>query len=208
MAQEATRAVQPPRIHSIFVPSTQSWQYVVADPSTGHCLVLDAVRDHVQDDAEVCMAAAETIISLTKELQYTVDYICETASSNGSHLSASWFLRMQFADIQGHAPLLSNEATVVALQDTWQKRHGTNTALPTKLPPSLEDGQAFLIGNMTVTCLHLPSPDAPARRAFLVGDNLFGAHSLAILPPPSQVNYTAGASPLSDAVNQSQCLQL
>lgn len=182
--QLSNGADRPPRVHSLFVPSTSTWQYVVADPSTLRCVVIDPVRDRNPDGAALSLSAADAIFALVREHGYIVDHICETSSRNG-HLSAAWFLRMQFADVQGWAPHLSNEAAVSAMENMWHKRHGASTQFCTNLSASLADGQAVLIGRMRMTCLHLPGLGAPNRRGFLMGENLFGAHSLAALSSQS-----------------------
>ena len=67
-----------PVIHNIYSESTDTWQYVVADPTTGHCIVLDPVRDQCTDQAKIVTTAADAILILVQRHDYVVDYILET----------------------------------------------------------------------------------------------------------------------------------
>lgn len=172
---------KPPIVHSIFVPSTGTWQYVVADPSTQHCCIFDAVRDRGADAATISTTAADAIITLVKQHGYLVDYILETQCSAALSQSATWYLRMQFSDLQGWPPHVFSEGTVSAMERMWQRKHGVDSPLVTKLRNGLADGESAVVGRMRVRCMQLPSFGTPQRRGFLVGKNLFGAHSLATL---------------------------
>lgn len=172
-----------PIVHAIPSQTTNTWQYVITDPITRHCIILDPVRDHCDDAAVVSTKAADSIIAFIAANNYTVDYILETHATGSAILSAAWYLRMQFSQSQGWPPQLCNEATVSSLQALWQRKYGTGNKFSTTIRPGLEDGEAVKLGELSITCIHLPGFAAPNRRAYLVGKEVFGAHSVATLRP-------------------------
>jgi hypothetical protein len=121
------------------------------------------------------------IIDLVKAQGYTVDYILETNAIGSQHLSAAWLLRMHFLDSQGSAPQLCNEATISGLQAMWQRKYGADNKFSTSIRPGLEDGETVAFGGLTLICIHLSGFATPHRRAYRVGENIFGAHSIATL---------------------------
>lgn len=170
-----------PVIHNIYSESTGTWQYVVADPTTSHCIVLDPVRDRCADQAAMSTKAADAIVSLVEQNNYTVDYILETHASGSQCLSAAWYLRMQFAIYQGWPPQLCNEATVSGLEVAWQRKYGAGSTFSTTIRAGLRDGESVTLGCLSLTSMHMPGFGSPHRRAYLVGKDLFGAHSIASL---------------------------
>jgi glyoxylase-like metal-dependent hydrolase (beta-lactamase superfamily II) len=170
-----------PIIHNIYSESTQTWQYVVADPTTGHCIVLDPVRDRCSDEAAMSTKAADAIVDLVEQHSYVVDYILETHASGSKCLSAAWYLRMQFSIYQGWPPQLYNEATVSGLEVQWQRKYGAGSTFSTTIRAGLRDGEKVTLGWLSLASLHMPGFGSPHRRAYLVGKDLFGAHSIATL---------------------------
>ena len=170
-----------PIIHKIYSESTQTWQYVVADPTTRHCIVLDPVRDRCADQAVMSTKAADAIVDLVEQHSYVVDYILETHASGSQCLSAAWYLRMQFSIYQGWPPQLCNEATVSGLEVQWQRKYGAGSTFSTTIRAGLRDGEKVTLGCLSLTSIHLPGFGSPHRRAYLVGKDLFGAHSIATL---------------------------
>jgi len=170
-----------PVVHNIYSESTKTWQYVVADPTTSHCIVIDPVRDRCADQAAMATKAADAIVSLVEQHSYVVDYILETHASGSQCLSAAWYLRMQFAIYQGWPPQLCNEATVSGLEVQWQRKYGAGSTFSTTIRAGLRDGESVTLGWLSLTSMHMPGFGSPHRRAYLVGKDLFGAHSIATL---------------------------
>lgn len=170
-----------PVIHNIYSESTDTWQYVVADPTTGHCIVLDPVRDQCTDQAKIVTTAADAILILVQRHDYVVDYILETHAFGSQCLSAAWYLRMQFSIYQGWPPQLCDEATVSGLDVAWQRKYGAGSTLSTTIRPGLHDGESVTLGWLSLTSMRMPGFGSPHRCAYLVGKELFGAHSLATL---------------------------
>ncbi|KAK3643340.1 hypothetical protein LTR56_010296 [Elasticomyces elasticus] len=181
-------ADRPPIVHSVFAPSTGTWQYthgtpdIVACPSTLHCLILDPVRDHLADRAAISTTAANKLIALIRKHGYTCDIILETNASPTTTQTAAWFLRMQLSDIQGWAPEVCRDATAVAtVESMWQRKYGTASPFASKLRASPQDGENITVGRMRVQVMSVPSLGSPNQRAYRIGNTLFGAYGLAAL---------------------------
>lgn len=170
-----------PVVHEIYAASTDTWQYIVADATTLHCIVLDPVRDRCADPAAMSTSAADAIIAVIKERGYVVDYILETHAISPDCLSAAWYLRMQVSIIQGFAPQLCNEATVSGLELMWQRKYGASSAFSTTIRAGLDDGVIITFGWLSLKCMHMTGFGTPYRRAYLVGNEIFGVHSIATL---------------------------
>ena len=177
----------PPVIHNIYSHSTNTWHYVVADRTTGHCIVLDPVRDHCADRATISTTAADAIVDIVRTHSYTVDYILETHAAGPQCLSAAWYLRMQFSALQDKPPQLCDEVTVTGLEAMWRRKYGANNNFSTSIRGGLCDGESVMFGRLSLTCIHLPGFAAPHRRAYLIDKDVFGAHSIAALTeePPN-----------------------
>ncbi|KAK8192470.1 hypothetical protein M8818_007638 [Zalaria obscura] len=147
----------PPVVYHVYAQSTGTWQYVLADHTTSHCIVLDPVRDRSSaDEAGVSTSAADAIITLVKECGYLVDYILETHANRPQCLSAAWYLWMQFSYSQGWPPELCDEATVSGLQATWQRRYPAGSAFSTTIRSGLYDGGTVAFGRLFLTCMRMP----------------------------------------------------
>lgn len=169
----------PPIIHSIYSQSTSTWQYIVADRTTGHCIILDPGRDRCVDPATISTTAADAIIDVVRAHNYTVAYILETHAAGPQHLSAAWYLRMQFSGLQDKPPQICNEATVSSLEAKWQRKYGASNTFSTSIRGGLDDGESVMFGRLSLTCIHLPGSAAAHRRAYVIGKDVFGALSIA-----------------------------
>ncbi|KAM0717953.1 hypothetical protein Q7P37_006285 [Cladosporium fusiforme] len=181
-------------VHPIHAQSNGTWQYVVANPDTNHCIVLDSVRDNCADPAAMSTTAADAVIALVKERKYVVDYILETHSAGNLCRSAAWYVRMQMSEHQDRPPQLCNEGTVTGLEAMWQRKYGADSKFSTSIRPALEDEEILPLGDLSITCLHMPGFGTAHRRAFVVGENVFGAHSIATMEqfnPTDQNNDTS-----------------
>lgn len=174
-----------PLIHHIYSQTTATWQYVVADPSTSHCVVLDPVRDRCPEQASVSTSAADAVLDLIKHYGYIVGYILETHAVGPPYVSAAWYVRMQLSMTQGWPPQLCTDTSVSGLDNMWQRKYGAGSAFSRTIPPGLKDGQSVTVGHLALTCMRLPGFGTPHRRAYCVGKDVFGAHSIATLEEAS-----------------------
>lgn len=168
-----------PLVHGVYSSSTQTWQYIVADPATGHCIIFDPTRDVSAEEVNMSTDAADQVFELVRRRGYFVQCIAETRTSQAEVRSAAWYLRMRLRDWQGHAPaLFSRGATVDVMARLFNRKYGTRSGFSSSIQRPLEDGEVTMVGQMPVKCLMLPGSYVAGHCVFLVGNCLFGGHSV------------------------------
>lgn len=187
--QSPTTDSTTPLVHDLYEQSTQTWQYIVADPTTLHCMVIDPVREHGSSNQQVCTKAADAILAFVRMKHYLVDLVLETYSSPRDNRSAAWYLRMQLLESQGYAPRVCSAAEVSGMSRLFARKYGAG--LRTNLEDDFRDGESVDVGHMRVKVLHLPGLCTPQGRVYIVDDNVFGAHSIAHLKQKmDELNFT------------------
>lgn len=177
-------ANQPPIVHISFEPTTKSWQYIVADPSTKKCVIVDPVRDHTNEEVTISIKAADALLAVVHANQYIVDLILETGSGPADEArSAAWYLRMQLIARQGFPPHISTAVggtTVNALERLFERKYGSNRRLLSNHHDVFAATGYTVVGRMRIQAVPIPGARTPRRRMYIVGGYVFGAHSLAI----------------------------
>lgn len=64
-----------PQVKGFFDPRTWSVQYVVADPATRHCAIIDPVLDYDEKSGQTSTANADRILAYVAEKGLTVEWI-------------------------------------------------------------------------------------------------------------------------------------
>ncbi|KAI6856995.1 hypothetical protein KC343_g12167 [Hortaea werneckii] len=162
-----------PTVHPIYSETTGTWQYVVADPTTSLCVVIDSVRDRRPDQAAISTSAADALLALIKKHNYTTSYILETNNTGSGSLSAAWYIRMQLSMTQQQPPQLLTDSGVPGLEAMWHRKYGTS--MQTTIRSSLSEGESLHIGNLCLSSMEISDGGSLRRRAYRIGDELFGA---------------------------------
>lgn len=151
-----------PVIHHEFEPVTGTWQYIVADPSSGRAAIIDPVLDYEPAAQLITTATADSLLSLVKEKGYTIDWILET-HAHADHLTAASYLQTRLAEEQGgQKPVIAIGARINKVQELFGERYG----IPAKeynmvFDTLFGDDETFSIGSLEATTTHLPghTPD-------------------------------------------------
>lgn len=165
-----------PIIYDLYEPSTGVWQYVVADPRSDRCLVIDPILGLSAGNKWNSTAAADAILELVRSHGYKVDRLLATYSSNGKQ-TAIWYLRMQLLESQGFAPQVCGGELVSRISNRWERKYGSRNGFTTTIDKDPEDGETVPVGSLRVRAMHLPGL-SPGDFGFLVGSNVFGALSI------------------------------
>lgn len=155
-----------PEIQAFFEPVTHSLSYVVRDPSTLACAIIDPVLDYEARSARIQTRSAGAIASYVREQGLSVQWILET-HAHADHLSAAQWLRHELGGR-------------VAIGEHIRGVRARFAAL-FGLPAESRDGQAefdqlftdselFHIGNLPVTVMATPG-HTPACVSYRVGDD-------------------------------------
>lgn len=83
---------QKPEVSGFFDPRTWSVQYVVADPATKKCAIVDPVYDFDEKSGQTASINADRILAFVRERGYTVEWILDT-HPHADHFSAAAYLK-------------------------------------------------------------------------------------------------------------------
>ena len=162
-------------VKPFFDQATYTWTYVVADPATRHCVVIDPVLDFEPASAKISSDSADLIIDYIKAHDLVVDYLLET-HVHADHLSASHYMRDKIGSEIG----IGSDVTQV--QSTFGGLFNTGEQFATdgsQFDHLFKDGDTFEVGKLTFRVMHTPG-HTPAcvtyvldEQAAFVGDSLF-----------------------------------
>lgn len=86
-------------VHPFFDAGTASWSYVLANPGSGCCAVIDPVLEYDSSSGRHSTEGADRIAELVAANGYCVEWILET-HVHADHLSAARYLKTQFVCAQ------------------------------------------------------------------------------------------------------------
>ena len=160
-------------VREFFDPATYTYSYVVTDPSTRRCAILDSVLDYDPASGRTSHASADRIIAYVKEHELQVDWLLET-HVHADHLSAAPYLKREL----GGQLAIGEHITVV--QDTFGKLFNAGTEFATdgsQFDRLFKDGDEFRVGEIRAKAIHTPG-HTPACMTYLIGDAGFVGDTL------------------------------
>ena len=162
-----------PIVHPLFDAATWTLTYVVEDPATRACAIIDSVLDFDAASGRTQTTSADKVIELVRERQLDVQWILET-HVHADHLSGAPYLLEKLggqlaigdhiADVQGIFGELFNAEPEFARDGSQFGR-------------LLADGDEINIGNLTLKAMHTPG-HTPACMSYLIGDAVFVGDTL------------------------------
>ncbi|SFQ00933.1 MBL fold metallo-hydrolase [Pseudomonas borbori] len=160
-------------IEAFFDPATFTYSYVVSDPATRRCAILDSVLDYDPAAGRTSRHNADRLIAYVREQGLQVDWLLET-HVHADHLSAAAYLKREL----GGQLAIGERITLV--QDTFAKLFNTGPEFATdgrQFDHLLRDGERFRIGNLEARAIHTPG-HTPACMTYVVGDAAFVGDTL------------------------------
>jgi len=160
-------------VEAFFDPATFTYSYVVIDPSSQRCAIIDSVLDYDPASGRTSFASADRMIAFVKEHYLKVDWLLET-HVHADHLSAAPYLQREL----GGQLAIGENITVV--QDTFGKLFNAGTEFATdgrQFDHLFKDGDTFQIGNIAAQAMHTPG-HTPACMTYLIGDAGFVGDTL------------------------------
>lgn len=157
-----------PDVAAFFDEDTFTVSYVVADPATRRCAVVDSVLDFDPASGRTRKTSADEIIRHIRESGLELEWILET-HVHADHLSAAPYIQQQLGGRLG----IGFNITVV--QETFGRvfNVGTDFARDGRQFDHLfRDNEAFRIGSIDARALHTPG-HTPACMTYVIGDAAF-----------------------------------
>lgn len=162
-----------PVVQAFFDEPTNNASYVVSDPETKRCAVIDSVLDFNPASGRTGTTAADRVIDHVRASGLSVEWVLET-HVHADHLTAAPYIRQKLggriaigahvADVQAYFARVFNAGAAFAT-DGSQFDH------------LFRDGERYRVGNIAASVIHTPG-HTPACMAHLIGDALFTGDTL------------------------------
>lgn len=167
--------MRKPDVAAFYDARTGSVQYVVSDPATRRCAIIDPVLDFDEKSGSIATTNADIILEHVATRGLTVEWILDT-HPHADHFSAARYLRAKTG-----APTAIGEH-VVAVQRIWKQIYNWPD-FPcdgSQWDRLFRDGEAFNIGQLEARVLHSPGHTL-ASISYIVGDAAF-IHDTLFMP--------------------------
>ena len=169
LASNAGRAT----IETVFDEPTFTASYVVHDPATRDCAIVDSVLGFDPASGRTDTTAADRIAAYVCAQELKVEWLLET-HVHADHLSAAPYLQRMLGGrlAIGHG--------ILKVQNTFGKVFNAGTEFArdgSQFDRLFDDGETFAIGGIEAIALHVPG-HTPADMAYVVGDAVFVGDTL------------------------------
>jgi len=162
-----------PEVLSFFDAPTNTISYVVRDPNSTACAVIDSVMDIDYAAGRIAYEGADAIIAAIRERGWRLEWLIET-HVHADHLSAAPYIQQRLGGRMG----IGENITVV--QDTFGKVFNEGTEFQrdgSQFDRLFRDGDTYTIGTMTAHVMHTPG-HTPACTTHVIGDAAFVGDTL------------------------------
>ncbi len=162
-----------PRVQPLFDETTNNATYVVSDPESAACVVIDPVLDFDSRSGRTGTEAADAVISWISEQGLNAEWVFET-HVHADHLTAA----AHFVDRLGCRVAIGAGVTEVQNFFAGVFNGGSDFATDgSQFDRLFADGDEFAVGNLTVKVIATPG-HTPACVAYHIGDALFTGDTL------------------------------
>ena len=162
-----------PNVHAFFDPDTWSLTYIVQDPNSGSCAIVDPVLDYEAASGQTTTESADEVVAKVEAENLTVEWILET-HVHADHLSAAPYLQRRLGGKIGIGAHITEVQNIFGNLFNAEPEFHRNGSQFNQL---FADGDTFAIGGLTVTAMHTPG-HTPACMTYYIGDSLFVGDTL------------------------------
>jgi glyoxylase-like metal-dependent hydrolase (beta-lactamase superfamily II) len=162
-----------PEVTAFFDEPTNTVSYVVKDPSSDACAVIDSVMDIDYAAGRISYQSADEIIRFVQEHGLKVEWLIET-HAHADHLSAAPYIQ---GKLGGKLGIGEN---IKVVQEVFGKIFNEGTEFQrdgSQFDQLFKDGDTYQIGGMTAFAMLTPG-HTPACMTHVVGDAAFVGDTL------------------------------
>ena len=162
-----------PEVTAFFDEPSNTISYVVKDPESEVCAIIDSVMDIDYAAGRITFDAADKIIAFIRERGLSLEWQIET-HVHADHLSAAPYIQ----DALGGQIGIGENITIV--QDTFGKVFNEGTEFQrdgSQFDRLFKDGDSYQIGSLTAYAIHTPG-HTPACKTHVIGDASFVGDTL------------------------------
>jgi glyoxylase-like metal-dependent hydrolase (beta-lactamase superfamily II) len=162
-----------PEVTAFFDEATNTISYVVKDPASKACAVVDSVMDIDYAAGRIAYDHADAIIAFVEAHGLTCEWLIET-HVHADHLSAAPYIQGKLGGKLG----IGENITIV--QETFGKVFNEGTEFQrdgSQFDRLFKDGDSYTIGTMRAFAIHTPG-HTPACMTHIIGDAAFVGDTL------------------------------
>jgi glyoxylase-like metal-dependent hydrolase (beta-lactamase superfamily II) len=162
-----------PEVKAFFDPATNTISYVVKDPASASCAVIDSVMDLDYAAGRITYDHADEIIAYVRASGLEVEWLIET-HAHADHLSAAPYIQDKVGGKLG----IGKGITIV--QEVFGKIFNEGTEFQrdgSQFDRLFDEGDTYRIGAMTAFTMHTPG-HTPACMTHVIGDAAFVGDTL------------------------------
>ena len=171
-AEQKMQQTVIPEVKGFFDQATYTITYVVKDPSSQHCAIVDPVLDYDPKSGRTSTDSADALMAYIEENNLEVDWILET-HAHADHISGARYLKAKYA-----CPIAIG-AAITTVQQTFKEVFNLVDfeADGSQFDTLLKDGDEIQIGSITGVAIHTPG-HTPACLTYIIGDAVFVGDTL------------------------------
>jgi len=157
-----------PEVKAFFDDATNTVSYVVKDPNSKACAIIDSVLDFDYASGHTDTKSADEVIAYVKAEGLKPEWLLES-HVHADHLSAAPYIQAQVGGKIG----IGDQISVV--QDVFGKVFNEGTEFQrdgSQFDKLFKEGDTFKIGDLEVNVMHTPG-HTPACMTFVAGDAAF-----------------------------------
>ncbi len=162
-----------PQVAAFFDPDTNTISYVVKDPGSQSCAVIDSVMDIDYSAGRISYRSADLVIDYIHINGLTLEWLIET-HAHADHLSGASYIQGKLGGIIGigeHITTVQDVFAKVFNEGTDFRRDGS------QFDRLFKDGDTYRIGGMAACVMHTPG-HTPACTTHVIGNAAFVGDTL------------------------------
>jgi glyoxylase-like metal-dependent hydrolase (beta-lactamase superfamily II) len=162
-----------PEVIAFFDDATNTVSYVVRDPTSDACAIVDSVMDIDYAAGRIACESADRIVEYVRAHGLRVEWLIET-HVHADHLSAAQYLQRELGGRIGIGD------RIVQVQETFGRVFNEGMEFQrdgSQFDRLFADGETYRIGNLDAVALHTPG-HTPACMTHVVGDAAFVGDTL------------------------------
>lgn len=162
-----------PEVFPFYDKQTSTFSYIVKDPNSNACAVIDSVLNIDYNSGRTSHVSADEIIAHIQKYKLELVWLIET-HVHADHLSAAPYIQEKLGGKLGIG------ANITIVQDVFGKVFNAGTEFArdgSQFDHLFEDGDTYQIGSLQGTAMHTPG-HTPACMTHLIGDAAFVGDTL------------------------------
>ncbi len=162
-----------PEVEAFFDAATNTISYIVKDPTSDACAIIDSVMDIDYAAGRITYDHADKMIARIGELGGKLEWIIET-HVHADHLSAAPYIQQKLGGKIGVGE------KIMVVQETFGKVFNEGTEFQrdgSQFDALFKDGDTYQIGNMKAFTIYTPG-HTPACMVHVIGNAAFAGDTL------------------------------